>query len=116
MIDELKSKSDDHIEDVLDNLSKKNTSDFVEKNQKYWPLGVQTVAKNRLNPLKQRKCYGDGGDRTRVQAYRHSDVYVHRKTILISPKASPSFRADTLSQSEDLFLVYQTAKLNVTHS
>lgn len=35
MIDELKSKSDDHIEDVLDNLSKKNTSDFVEKNQKY---------------------------------------------------------------------------------
>lgn len=35
MIDELKSKSDDHIEDVLDNLSKKNTPDFVEKNQKY---------------------------------------------------------------------------------
>lgn len=35
MIDELKSKSDDHIEDVLDDLSKKNTSDFVKKNQKY---------------------------------------------------------------------------------
>lgn len=40
---------------------------------------ISTIS-NRQN-FDIRKLYGDGGNRTRVQAYRHLNLYVHRHTI-----------------------------------
>ena len=63
----------------MDKLDVKKGTEMTLKNLIQYLDDISTIS-NRQN-FDIRKLYGDGGNRTRVQAYRHLNLYVHRHTI-----------------------------------